>query len=95
MDWIKGAASKVDGFLRKTKILSKISSKFVGNPYGLAANTALSAIGYGRRGLGLKRAGSGRRGRGLTRSGMGRILILIYPNIIRKCPISLIYLILF
>ena len=75
MDWIRGAASKVDGFLRKTKILSKISSKFVGNPYGLAANTALSAIGYGkRRGLGLHRTGTGRRGRGLTRSGMGRIL---------------------
>ena len=75
MDWIRGAASKVDGFLRKTKILSKISSKFVGNPYGLAANTALSAIGYGRRrGSGLRRTGTGRRGRGLTRSGMGRIL---------------------
>ena len=75
MDWIKGAASKVDGFLRKTKILSKISSNFVGNPYGQAANTALSAIGYGRRrGSGLRRTGTGRRGRGLTRSGMGRIL---------------------
>ena len=75
MDWLKGAASKVDGFLRKTKILSKISSNFVGNPYGQAANTALSAIGYGRRrGSGLRRTGTGRRGRGLTRSGMGRIL---------------------
>ena len=83
MDWIKGAAAKVDGFLKKTKILSKISSNFVGNPYGLAANTALNAIGYGKRrvggnlnGKGLKRAGCGRRrGCGLTRSGMGRILI--------------------
>ena len=74
MDWLKGAASKVDGFLRKTKILSKISSNFVGNPYGLAANTALSAIGYGKRGSGLRRTGTGRRGRGLVRSGMGRIL---------------------
>ena len=81
LDWIRGAASKVDGFLKKTKILSKISSNFVGNPYGLAANTALNAIGYGRRrvggnlGHGLRRAGCGRRGRGLTRSGMGRILM--------------------
>jgi hypothetical protein len=82
LSWIKGAAAKVDGFLKKTKILSKISSNFTGNPYGLAANTALNAIGYGRRrvggnlnGHGLKRAGCGRRGRGLTRSGMGRILI--------------------
>ena len=75
MDWIRGAASKVDGFLRKTKILSKISSNFVGNPYGQAANTALSAIGYGRRrGSGLRRTGTGRRGRGLLRSGNGRIL---------------------
>ena len=75
MDWLKGAASKVDGFLRKTKILSKISSNFVGNPYGLAANTALNSIGYGRRrGSGLRRTGTGRRGRGLLRSGNGRIL---------------------
>ena len=76
MDWIRGAASKVDGFLRKTKILSKISSNFVGNPYGQAANTALSAIGYGRRrGSGLRRTGTGRRGRGLLRSGNGRIMM--------------------
>ena len=75
MDRIKGAASKVDGFLRKTKILSKISSNFVGNPYGQAANTALSAIGYGRRrGSGLRRTGTGRRGRGLRTVGRGRIL---------------------
>ena len=74
MDWIRGAASKVDGFLRKTKILSKISSNFVGNPYGQAANTALSAIGYGRRGYGLRRTGTGRRGRGLRTVGRGRIL---------------------
>ena len=75
MDWLKGAASKVDGFLRKTKILSKISSNFVGNPYGLAANTALNSIGYGRkRGYWLRRTGTGRRGRGLLRSGNGRIL---------------------
>ena len=82
MDWIKGAAAKVDGFLKKTKILSKISSNFTGNPYGAVANTALTSLGYGKRrvggnlnGKGLKRAGCGRRGRGLTRSGMGRILI--------------------
>ena len=74
LDWIKNAGSKVNDFLKKTKILSKISSNFVGNPYGLAANTAISALGYGRRrvggnlGHGLKRAGCGRRGRGLTRS---------------------------
>ena len=75
MDWLKGAASKVDGFLRKTKILSKISSNFVGNPYGLAANTALNSIGYGRRrGSGLRRTGTGRRGRGLRTVGRGRIL---------------------
>ena len=74
MDWLKGAASKVDGFLRKTKILSKISSNFVGNPYGLAANTALNSIGYGKRGSGLRRTGTGRRGRGLRTVGRGRIL---------------------
>ena len=83
MDWIRGAASKVDGFLKKTKILSKISSNFTGNPYGALANTALTAIGYGRRrvggnlGHGLRRSGCGVRtvGRGLSRSGMGRIMI--------------------
>ena len=81
LDWIKNAGSKVNDFLKKTKILSKISSNFVGNPYGAVANTAISALGYGRRrvggnlGHGLKRAGCGRRGRGLTRSGMGRILM--------------------
>ena len=81
LDWIKNAGSKVNDFLKKTKILSKISSNFVGNPYGAAANTAISALGYGRRrvggnlGHGLRRAGCGRRGRGLTRSGMGRILM--------------------
>ena len=70
LDWLKNAAAKVDGFLRKTKILSKISSNFVGNPYGLAAKTALTAIGYGKRrnlGRGLRRAGTG-----LSRSGNGR-----------------------
>ena len=81
LNWLRNAGSKVNDFLKKTKILSKISSNFVGNPYGLAANTAISALGYGRRrvggnlGHGLKRAGCGRRGRGLTRAGMGRILM--------------------
>ncbi len=78
IDWIKSAASKVDGFLKKTKILSKISSNFTGNPYGMAANTALSAIGYGKRrvGCGLKRSGDGirRRGRGVVLSGSGSIM---------------------
>ena len=83
LDWIKNAGSKVNDFLKKTKILSKISSNFTGNPYGAVANTAISALGYGRRrvcgnlnGHGLKRAGCGRRrGSGLTRAGMGRILM--------------------
>ena len=74
LNWIRGATSKVNDFLKKTKILSKISSNFVGNPYGQAANTALSAIGYGRRGYGLRRTGTGRRGRGLRTVGRGRIL---------------------
>ena len=86
LSWIKAAASKVDGFLKKTKILSRISSNFVGNPIGLAANTALNVAGYGRRrgsgvyniGSGLKLAGTGRRrrrGRGVVLSGNGRILM--------------------
>ena len=87
LDWIRSAASKVDGFLKKTKILSRISSNFVGNPIGLAANTALNVAGYGRRrgsgvhsiGSGLKLAGTGmrrkRRGRGVVLSGNGRILM--------------------
>ncbi len=32
MDWIRGAASKVDGFLKKTKILSKIFKQFRWKP---------------------------------------------------------------
>ena len=78
LSWIKAAASKVDGFLKKTKILSKISSNFTGTPYGMAANTALSAIGYGKRrvGCGLKLSGDGRRrrGRGVVLSGSGSIM---------------------
>ena len=86
LDWIRSASSKVDGFLKKTKILSRISSNFVGNPIGLAANTALNVAGYGRRrgsgvyniGSGLKLAGNGRRkrrGRGVILTGNGRILM--------------------
>ena len=87
LSWIKSAASKVDGFLKKTKILSRISSNFVGNPIGLAANTALNVAGYGRRrgsgvyniGSGLKLAGTGmrrkRRGCGVVLSGNGRLLM--------------------
>ena len=81
LSWLKS----VDGFLKKTKILSQISSNFVGNPIGLAANTTLNSLGYGRRrgsgvhsiGSGLKLAGNGRRkrrGRGVVLSGNGRIL---------------------
>ncbi len=79
LSWIKSAASKVDGFLKKTKILSKISSNFTGTPYGMAANTALNAIGYGKRrvGCGLKLSGDGRRrhrGRGVVLSGSGSLM---------------------
>ena len=86
LDWIRSAASKVDGFLKKTKILSNVSSNFTSNPYGAAANTALNSLGYGRHrgsggysiGSGLKLAGTGRRkrrGRGVVLSGNGRLLM--------------------
>jgi hypothetical protein len=83
LSWIKSAGSKVNDFLKRTKILSTITGQLKGiSPYVAAADVGLKAVGYGRRrvggnlnGRGLKRSGCGRRGRGLTRSGMGRILM--------------------
>ena len=76
LDWIKNASSKVDSFLKRTKILSAITGQLKGvSPYVAAADAGLRTVGYGRRrGSGLRRTGTGRRGRGLRTVGRGRIL---------------------
>ena len=60
---------KADGFLRRTKVLSKIAARLPpSNPYMAAARAGISAVGYGRR---RRRCGGGvvSAGRGVVRAG--------------------------
>lgn len=64
-DWIKGAAGKVNDFLKQTKVLSKVAGPVLGSipraaPYANTVTNTLGALGYGRR-----RRAPVRRGRGV------------------------------
>ena len=55
LDWLRGAATSVNSFLRDNKVLSKIGDTFIGmvpQQYQAAANLGLQGVklaGYGRK----------------------------------------------
>jgi hypothetical protein len=67
-DWIKGAAGKVNNFLKRTKVLSKVAPTVMSaipgaGAYSGMATSALNQLGYGRRRYRRRRYGGARRSR--------------------------------